>query len=165
MVVAVDEAFACGTEASIASCRAARRHPEVPPPPSDCRSAPTGQGLTSAPFKELMERLTRSTGGLASFTERIDELHGIFAELLEELSQQYGLGYQPTNRARQQLPSDQGRRRGSAPDSRPAGISLGFVAESPPVNEGSVVQARNRIRCSSAPCRGSLCRFSIRGEK
>jgi VWFA-related protein len=59
-----------------------------------------GQGITSAPLKEVMERLSRPTGGRAFFTERIDELHGIFGELLEELSQQYGLGYQPTNRTR-----------------------------------------------------------------
>jgi VWFA-related protein len=59
-----------------------------------------GQGITNAPLKELMERLSRPTGGRAFFTERIDELQDIFGELLEELSQQYGLGYQPTNRAR-----------------------------------------------------------------
>jgi Ca-activated chloride channel family protein len=59
-----------------------------------------GQGITSAPLKDVMERLSRPTGGRAFFTERIDELHDIFGELLEELSQQYGLGYQPTNRAR-----------------------------------------------------------------
>ena len=59
-----------------------------------------GQGITNAPLKAVMERLSRPTGGRAFFTERIDELHGIFGELLEELSQQYGLGYQPTNRAR-----------------------------------------------------------------
>ena len=41
-----------------------------------------------------------AVGGRAFFTERIDELHVIFGELLEELSQQYGLGYQSTNRAR-----------------------------------------------------------------
>ena len=59
-----------------------------------------GQGITSAPLKDVMERLSRPTGGRAFFTQRIDELHDIFGELLEELSQQYGLGYQPTNRTR-----------------------------------------------------------------
>jgi Ca-activated chloride channel homolog len=59
-----------------------------------------GQGITSAPLKDVMERLSRPTGGRAFFTERIDELQGIFGELLEELSQQYGLGYHSTNRAR-----------------------------------------------------------------
>ena len=59
-----------------------------------------GHGITNAPLKEVMERLSRPTGGRAFFTERINELHVIFGELLEELSQQYGLGYQSTNRAR-----------------------------------------------------------------
>ena len=47
-----------------------------------------------------MERLSQPTGGRAFFTERADELHDIFTELLDELSQQYGLGYQSTNSAR-----------------------------------------------------------------
>jgi VWFA-related protein len=59
-----------------------------------------GQSITSAPLKKVMERLSRPTGGRAFFTERVDELHGVFDELLEELSLQYGLGYQPTNSAR-----------------------------------------------------------------
>ena len=59
-----------------------------------------GQGIMSAPLKKVMERLSGPTGGRAFFTERADELHDIFNELLEELSQQYGLGYQSTNSAR-----------------------------------------------------------------
>ena len=59
-----------------------------------------GEGITNAPLKQVMERLSRPTGGRAFFTERIDELRAIFGELLEELSQQYELGYQSTNRAR-----------------------------------------------------------------
>jgi Ca-activated chloride channel family protein len=59
-----------------------------------------GQSITSAPLKKVLERLSRPTGGRAFFTERVHELHGIFDELLEELSLQYGLGYQPTNGAR-----------------------------------------------------------------
>ena len=59
-----------------------------------------GQGIMKAPLKKIMEGLSRPTGGRAFFTERADELHEIFNELLEELSQQYGLGYQSTNSAR-----------------------------------------------------------------
>ena len=59
-----------------------------------------GQGLTSTPLKTIMERLSRPTGGRAFSTERADELHNVFVDLLEELSQQYGIGYQPTNGAR-----------------------------------------------------------------
>jgi VWFA-related protein len=54
----------------------------------------------SAPLKKVMERLSRPTGGRAFFTERADELQNSFNELLDELSQQYGLGYQSTNSAR-----------------------------------------------------------------
>ena len=59
-----------------------------------------GQGIMSAPLKKVMERLSRPTGGRALFTERAEELQHLFTELLEELSQQYGLGYQSTNSAR-----------------------------------------------------------------
>jgi VWFA-related protein len=59
-----------------------------------------GQGITNDPLRGVMDRLSRPTGGRAFFTERIDELHDVFAALLDELSQQYGLGYESTNRAR-----------------------------------------------------------------
>ena len=59
-----------------------------------------GRGITSAPLKKLMERLSRPTGGRAFFTDSIDELHDSFNELLAELSNQYVLGYQPTNSVR-----------------------------------------------------------------
>jgi Ca-activated chloride channel family protein len=59
-----------------------------------------GQGLTSEPLKKVMERLSRPTGGRAFFTKRVDELHDAFSELLDELSHQYVLSYQPTNGAR-----------------------------------------------------------------
>ena len=59
-----------------------------------------GQGIMSAPLKKVMERLSQPTGGRAFFTEQTEELNDIFNELLDELSQQYGLGYQSTNSAR-----------------------------------------------------------------
>jgi len=50
---------------------------------------------------EAVSQLSEAApGGRAFFTERADELHDIFNELLEEFSQQYGLGYQSTNSAR-----------------------------------------------------------------
>jgi VWFA-related protein len=55
-----------------------------------------GRGVTLDPLKRVMERLSRPTGGRALFTESIDELHDAFDKLLEELSQQYLLGYPPT---------------------------------------------------------------------
>src|SRR5262249_42604703 len=52
-----------------------------------------GAGLTTAPLKAIMSRLAVPTGGRAIFTDRIAELHGVFTELLDELSNQYLLGY------------------------------------------------------------------------
>ena len=47
-----------------------------------------------------MERLSTPTGGRALFTDSIDELHTAFAELLDELSNQYLIGYQSSNSKR-----------------------------------------------------------------
>jgi hypothetical protein len=47
-----------------------------------------------------MRRLAEPTGGRALFTERIDELREAFGALLEELANQYLLGYVPTNSRR-----------------------------------------------------------------
>ena len=56
--------------------------------------------------RRVMERLSTPTGGRALFTENVDELHTAFADLLDELSNQYLLGYQSTNSRR----DDQWRR-------------------------------------------------------
>jgi Ca-activated chloride channel family protein len=59
-----------------------------------------GRGVTLEPLKRIMERLSVPTGGRALFTDSIDELHTAFADLLDELSNQYLLGYQSTNSKR-----------------------------------------------------------------
>jgi Ca-activated chloride channel homolog len=59
-----------------------------------------GRGVTMEPLKRTMDRLARPTGGRALFTDSIDELHEAFNDLLQELSQQYLLGYPPTRAAR-----------------------------------------------------------------
>jgi Ca-activated chloride channel family protein len=59
-----------------------------------------GRGVTMEPLKRIMERLSLPTGGRALFTDSIDELHAAFADLLDELSNQYLLGYQSTNSKR-----------------------------------------------------------------
>jgi VWFA-related protein len=59
-----------------------------------------GRGVTREALKTIMERLSAPTGGRALFTDSIDELRGAFAELLEELSNQYLLGYVPRNTRR-----------------------------------------------------------------
>ena len=59
-----------------------------------------GRGVTMEPLKKIMERLSVPTGGRALFTDSIDELHTAFADLLDELSNQYLLGYQSSNTKR-----------------------------------------------------------------
>jgi Ca-activated chloride channel family protein len=59
-----------------------------------------GRGISLEPLKRIMERLSKPTGGRALFTESIDELHDAFNNLLDELSQQYLLGYPPTHSVR-----------------------------------------------------------------
>src|SRR5436190_5439634 len=56
-----------------------------------------GRGVTLDTLKKIMERLSTPTGGRALFTDSIDELHTAFADLLDELSNQYLLGYEPSN--------------------------------------------------------------------
>jgi Ca-activated chloride channel family protein len=59
-----------------------------------------GRGVTMEPLRRIMERISTPTGGRALFTENIEELHNAFADLLDELSNQYLLGYQSTNTKR-----------------------------------------------------------------
>jgi len=56
-----------------------------------------GRGVTMESLRRIMERLAAPTGGRALFTESVDELHGAFADLLDELSNQYLLGYASNN--------------------------------------------------------------------
>jgi VWFA-related protein len=56
-----------------------------------------GRGITMEPLKKVMERLAQPTGGRALFTDSVDELHAAFTDLLEELSNQYLLGYSSSN--------------------------------------------------------------------
>jgi VWFA-related protein len=56
-----------------------------------------GRGVTLEPLKRVMERLAVPSGGRALFTENVDMLHEAFADLLDELSNQYLLGYASTN--------------------------------------------------------------------
>jgi VWFA-related protein len=53
-----------------------------------------GRGTTHDYLKKVMDRLVTPTGGRAFSTDSIDALQLAFADLLEELSHQYLLGYQ-----------------------------------------------------------------------
>jgi Ca-activated chloride channel family protein len=59
-----------------------------------------GRGITLESLKKVMERLSTPTGGRAFFTENVETLHEAFAVLLDELSNQYLLGYASTNSKR-----------------------------------------------------------------
>jgi VWFA-related protein len=56
-----------------------------------------GRGTKMESLKKVMNRLSAASGGRALMTEKPDELRGAFSELLQELSNQYLLGYTPTN--------------------------------------------------------------------
>lgn len=59
-----------------------------------------GRGVSAEPLQKIMQRLANPTGGRALFTDSIDKLHGVFEEILLELSHQYLVGYQSTNHTR-----------------------------------------------------------------
>jgi len=59
-----------------------------------------GRGVTLESLKRVMDRIATPTGGRALFTDSIDELHEAFTDLLDELGNQYLLGYVSTNNAR-----------------------------------------------------------------
>jgi len=59
-----------------------------------------GRGVTMEPLKKIMERLATPTGGRALFTDSAEDLQVAFADLLDELSNQYLLGYQSSNTRR-----------------------------------------------------------------
>ena len=59
-----------------------------------------GRGVSVERLKNVMQRLSVPTGGRAFTTDSIDVLHHAFDELLEELSHQYLLGYQPATSRR-----------------------------------------------------------------
>jgi Ca-activated chloride channel family protein len=59
-----------------------------------------GRGVTQEYLKKAMQRLTVPTGGRTFTTDSIEELQGAFAELVDELSNQFLLGYQPANSKR-----------------------------------------------------------------
>lgn len=59
-----------------------------------------GRGVTMDSLRKIMARLAAPTGGRALFTDSVDELHGAFGDLLDELSNQYLLGYASNNPSR-----------------------------------------------------------------
>ena len=59
-----------------------------------------GRGVKEAQLKSGIERLVDLSGGRALFVDRSDQLDEPFAAILEELSNQYMIGYESKNRSR-----------------------------------------------------------------
>jgi len=56
-----------------------------------------GQRAEVPDLRELMTRLARQSGGRAFFPDHIEELAEVFRQIIEDLSNQYLLSYEPTN--------------------------------------------------------------------
>jgi Ca-activated chloride channel family protein len=56
-----------------------------------------GRGVTLDSLKRVMTTLAATTGGRAVTTEKVDDLRRTFAELIDELSHQYLIGFTSTN--------------------------------------------------------------------
>ena len=56
-----------------------------------------GRGTKMDSLKKVINRLAGASGGRALMTEKLEELRTAFTDLLQELSNQYLLGYTPTN--------------------------------------------------------------------
>jgi VWFA-related protein len=59
-----------------------------------------GRGVSTDRLKRVMRQLADPTGGRTFTTNSIEELQGAFDELLDELSNQYLIGYQPSDTRR-----------------------------------------------------------------
>jgi VWFA-related protein len=59
-----------------------------------------GRGSKVEAFKSVLERLANATGGRAIFADRAENLDEPFGKIMEELSNQYLLGYEPSNTRR-----------------------------------------------------------------
>ena len=59
-----------------------------------------GRGTTDSRLRDILERLAHMSGGRAFHTDHMSELEPAFAEIVAELDNQYLLGYEPANPAR-----------------------------------------------------------------
>ena len=59
-----------------------------------------GQATRVATLRSLLERLATLSGGRGLFPDRSEELEAAFGEIVQDLSNQYLLGYQPENQDR-----------------------------------------------------------------
>ena len=56
-----------------------------------------GKGMREAGLKKVLDRLAGVSGGRAFYTERVEELDGVFSEIGEDIASQYLLAYAPAD--------------------------------------------------------------------
>jgi VWFA-related protein len=59
-----------------------------------------GKGMREQNLKQVLDRIAGVSGGRAFYTDRIEQLEGVFAEIGEEIASQYLLAYAPGELAR-----------------------------------------------------------------
>jgi Ca-activated chloride channel family protein len=59
-----------------------------------------GRGMREAALRRVLDRISGVSGGRAFYTDRVEELDGVFAEIGEDLASQYLLAYAPANAER-----------------------------------------------------------------
>ena len=81
-----------------------------------------GKGMREQRLKQVLDRIADVSGGRTFYTDRIEQLAGVFNEIGEDIASQYLLAYTPTReRARRQLAFDPGRGGGTEEELRGAG--------------------------------------------
>jgi Ca-activated chloride channel family protein len=54
-----------------------------------------GKGMREPLLKRVLDRISGVSGGRSFYTDRIEELEGVFAEISEDIASQYLLAYAP----------------------------------------------------------------------
>ena len=54
-----------------------------------------GKGMREPTLKRVLDRIAGVSGGRSFYTDGIEELEGVFAEISEEIASQYLLAYAP----------------------------------------------------------------------
>ena len=59
-----------------------------------------GKGMREPALKQVLDRVSGVSGGRAFYTDRVEELAGVFSDIGEDLASQYLLAYAPANAER-----------------------------------------------------------------
>jgi VWFA-related protein len=58
-----------------------------------------GRGMREPALKRVLDRVAGVSGGRAFYSDRIEQLEGLFAEIREDIASQYLLAYSPSDSA------------------------------------------------------------------